>query len=123
MHLYILPHKGHFFQRKNTTVNIVHNNNNNNNIYNNNIVICMTHNRPDISLVLPNDKKAFLVDIAIPGDSRLSSKVLGKQTHYTNLKIEVEKLWSVKCVIVPIIFGALGSIPINLTKCLVYKLI
>jgi len=32
--------------------------------------------------------------------------------------IEVEKLWSVKCMIVPIILGALGSIPTNLTKCL-----
>jgi len=58
------------------------------------------------------------VDIAIPGDSRITSKVLEKQTHYTDLKIEVEKLWSVKCVIVPIIVGALGSIPANLTKCL-----
>ena len=70
----------------------------------------LTHTHPDITLVLPNDKKAFLVDIAIPGDSRLSSKILEKQTRYTDLKIEVEKLWSVKCMIVPIILGALGSI-------------
>jgi len=35
--------------------------------------------------------------------------VLEKQTRYTDLKVEVEKLWTVKCVIVPIIVGALGS--------------
>ena len=58
------------------------------------------------------------MDIAIPGDSRITSKVLEKQTRYTDLKIEVEKLWTVKCVIVPIVVGALGSVPANLTKCL-----
>ena len=78
----------------------------------------LAHNRPDITIVFPNNKKAFLVDIAIPGDSRLSSKLLEKQTRYTDLKIEIEKLWKVKCVIVPIVVGALGSIPANLTKCL-----
>ncbi|XP_065896095.1 uncharacterized protein [Dysidea avara] len=79
----------------------------------------LAHNRPDITIVFPNNKKAFLVDIAIPGDhSRLSSKVLEKQTRYTDLKIEIEKLWKVKRVIVTIVVGALGSIPANLTKCL-----
>ena len=48
----------------------------------------------------------------------MSSKVLQKQTRYTYLKIEIEKLWKVKCVIVPIVVGALGSVPANLTKCL-----
>ena len=77
----------------------------------------LAHNRPDITIVFPNNKKAFLVDIAIPRDPRLSSKVLEKQTPYT-LKIEIEKLWKVKCMIVPIVVGALDSIPVNLTKCL-----
>ena len=72
----------------------------------------LAHNRPDITVVFPNDKKAFLVDIAIPGDSRITSKVLEKQTRYTDLKIEVEKLWTVKCVIVPIVVGALGFVPV-----------
>jgi len=42
-----------------------------------------------------------MVDIAIPGDARCSSKE--KQICYIDLKIEVEKLWSIKCVVVPII--------------------
>jgi len=57
--------------------------------------------------------------IIFPGDSTLSSsKVLEKYTHYTDLKIEVDKLWTVKCFIVPIVVGVLGSNPLNLTKCL-----
>ena len=78
----------------------------------------LKHDRPDITVVFPNDQKAFLVDIGIPGDSKLPSKVLEKLTRYTDLKIEVEKLWTVKCFIVPVVVGTLGSIPLNLTKCL-----
>jgi len=78
----------------------------------------LPHNQPDITLVLLNEKKAFLVDVAIPGDSRLYSKVLEKQTKYTDLKIEVQKLWNVSCQIVPIVVGILGSIPQSLTECL-----
>ena len=44
--------------------------------------------------------------------------MLEKQTHYTDLKIEIKKLWTVKCVIVLIVVGALGSVPATLTKCL-----
>jgi len=77
------------------------------------------HNRPDITVVFPIDQKFFLIDIAIPGEG-LSSKVLEKHTCYTDLKIEVEKFWTVKCFIVPIVTGALGSISFNLTKCFEY---
>jgi len=59
------------------------------------------------------------VDVAIPGDSRLYSKVLEKQTKYTDLKIEIQNLWNVSCQIVPIVIGTLGSIPKSLTECLV----
>jgi len=58
----------------------------------------------------PNDRKVFLVDIAILGDSRLPLKVLEKQTCYTDLKIKIEKLWNVKCIMVLIIAGAFGYI-------------
>jgi len=53
----------------------------------------LIHNCLEIPLLILNGKKAFMVDIAIPGDAKCSLKE--KQTHYTDLKIEVEKLWSV----------------------------
>jgi len=43
----------------------------------------------NITVVFPNDQK---LDIAIARDSRLSSKVLEKQTRYSDLRIEPEKL-------------------------------
>ena len=46
----------------------------------------LQHSRPDITMVL---KQTNLIDIAIPGDSRLSQKVVEKQTKHVDLKIEV----------------------------------
>ena len=50
--------------------------------HNNNNCDSSSSNRPDMIIVFPNDKKAFLVDMAIPGDSRQPSKVLEKQICY-----------------------------------------
>ena len=60
--------------------------------------------------------EVYLIDIAIPGDSRLSQKVVEKQTKYVDLKIEVVRVWKCRKVsIIPIIVGALGSIPKDLS--------
>ena len=68
----------------------------------------LIHNRPDMMLIMKNEKKVFLIDVAIPGDSRLFHKFAEKQNKYVDLKIE---LWHFKVYIVPIIIGAIGSIP------------
>ena len=58
----------------------------------------------------------FLIDIAIPGDSHPSHKCTEKHTKYVDLKIEVARMWNFKKVaVVPIIIGALGSIPVGLS--------
>jgi len=56
------------------------------------------------------------IDIAIPGDSHLSHKCTEKHAKYVDLKIEVARMWnSQKVAVVPIIVGALGSIPVGLS--------
>ena len=52
----------------------------------------LQHNHPDITMVLKQTNEVYLLDISIPGDSRLS---LEKQTKYVGLKIEVAGVW--KC--------------------------
>jgi len=44
----------------------------------------------------------------IPGDSRLIAKVNEKMERYTDLKIELQRMWKVHVVIVPLIIGCLG---------------
>ena len=49
----------------------------------------LQHNRPDITYILKNNNEVFLIDIAIPGDSRLSHKFAEKHSKYIDLKVEV----------------------------------
>ena len=82
-------------------------NNNNNN--NNNA--SLRHDHPDITMVLKQTNEAYLIDIAIPGDSRLTQKVVEKQTKYMDLRIEITRVWNCRRVfVIPIVVGALGSI-------------
>ena len=74
------------------------------------------HNRPDIVCVDYLTSKSYLIDVAIPGDSRVKEKVSEKHQHYTDLKIEILKMWNIPDVILPVILGALGSILLCLGK-------
>ena len=60
----------------------------------------------------------FLIDVAIPGDSRISQTITEKQKKYVDLKMEISQLWQSTVHIVSIIVGALGSIPKNLESIL-----
>jgi len=49
---------------------------------------------PDIICVDFIKKHAFLIDIAIQGDSHIPQKINEKYQRYTDLKIEAQKMWS-----------------------------
>jgi len=68
-------------------------------------------------LVRKTSNEVYLIDVAIPGESRISQKTVEKHTKYVDLKIEVSRLWRAKkAFVVPIIIGALGSIPTDLSN-------
>ena len=69
----------------------------------------LPYNTPDITVVEP--KQVWLIDVAIPGDSRIELKEQEKLTKYQDLKIEVERLWEKKATVVPVVVGALGAVP------------
>ena len=73
-----------------------------------------THNIPDITVV--EKKQVWLIDVAIPGDSRIDQKDVEKITKYQDLKVEVERLWEKKATVVPVVIGALEAIPRDLVK-------
>ena len=50
----------------------------------------LAHNIPDITVV--EKKQVWLIDVAIPGDSRINQKEVKKITKYQDLKVEVERL-------------------------------
>jgi len=76
----------------------------------------LSHNRPDIVYISNRHKTAFLIDVAIPGDSRLAHKVNEKRDKYTDLKIEVQRMWNMRAVVMPLVIGTLGSVSVCLAE-------
>ena len=58
----------------------------------------------------------WLIDVAIPGNSRINHKEVEKITKYQDLKVEEERLWEKKATVVPVVIGALGATPRSLVK-------
>ena len=71
--------------------------------------------RPDIIVLNKETKECLIVDTAVPGDTRVNTKEDEKIEKYRDLCRELERLWRVKCRVVPVVVGALGTIPTRLS--------
>jgi len=83
----------------------VNNNNNNNN-----------NNRPAIIIKNKKEKTCTLLDVAIPADKSVVQKEAEKKFKYKSLCIEIQRMWNLKCTIVPVIIGANGIVTRSLRK-------
>ena len=73
--------------------------------------------RPDIILVEKKKRSAVIIDIAVPGDTRIVSKEEEKILKYQDLKREIKQVWNLTSVkVVPIVVGALGAVTVNFQK-------
>ena len=67
--------------------------------------------RPDIVLVDKMNKEVKIIDIAVPGDSRVKEKELEKMEKYQYLREEIGHVWQMRsATVVPVVIGALGVI-------------
>jgi len=76
----------------------------------------LAHNRPDITYMIKGENKTMFIEVAVPGDSRISHKMVEKKERYADLCILINKLWRTSATVVPIVIGALGSIPLGLVS-------
>jgi hypothetical protein len=67
-------------------------------------------NRPDIIIKNKKDKTCLLIDVAIPSDKDIIQKKAEKKLKHKNLSIEIQKMWNMKCFVVPVIIGATGIV-------------
>ena len=74
------------------------------------------HRRPGMIIIDKTSKKVQNVDFAIPADHRIEIYQQRKIENNQDLKRELQKLWNLKTSIVPIVIGALGTIPKSLEK-------
>jgi len=93
-----------------------HNNNNNNNNNNQDVHTDreVTANRPDIKFKNKKEKTCTLIDVAIPADRNIVQKETEKKLKCKSLCIEMQRMWNLKCTIVPVIIGATGIVTRNL---------
>ena len=70
--------------------------------------------RPDLVLVERSKKSCHIIDVAIPEDSGAKEKEAEKVEKYQNLARELRRMWEVKTKVVPVVLGALGTVPLPL---------
>ena len=54
--------------------------------------------------------------MAIPADRNVVQKEAGKKLKYKSLCMEMQRIWNLKCTIVPVIIGATGIVTRSLRK-------
>ena len=56
------------------------------------------------------------MDVAIPADRNVVQKEDEKKLKYKSLCIEIQRMWNLKCTIIPVIIGATGIVTGSLRK-------
>ena len=79
------------------------------------------HWKPDIVVMKKNTNKCLIIDVACLVDSNLILKRNEKMDNYSELRLEIARMWDKEALIVPIIIGALASIANDL-ECSLKKL-
>ena len=76
----------------------------------------VTANRPDIIIKNKKEKTCTLIDVAIPADRNVVQKEAENKLKYKSLSTEIQRMWNLKCTIVPVIIGATGIVTRSLKK-------
>jgi len=76
----------------------------------------VTVNRPDIIIKNKKGKICTLIDVAIPIDGNVVQKEAQEKLKYKSLCIEIQRMWNLKCTIMPVITGATGIVTRSLKK-------
>ena len=67
--------------------------------------------RPDIVFGDKRNREVKIIDIAVPGDSRVAEKELEKIEKYQMVREEIGHVWKMnKVTMIPVVIGALGVI-------------
>ena len=73
--------------------------------------------RPDIGAVNKAEKEIMIIDVAIPGDTRVCGKEREKIEKYSLLKDKIARLWQMKkFIMISIVVGSLETITTKFEK-------
>jgi len=72
------------------------------------------NNKPDI--IIRDNEKCVLIDVAISGDRNVIKKEAEKILKYKDPTIEIQPMWNVKTKVISVIIGATGTISKSFRK-------
>ena len=72
------------------------------------------HNRPDVVVVDKKERKWYCIDFSIPMDKNVVKKEDNKLEIYDILTQRIRSMYTVRSEIIPIVIGALGTVPTRL---------
>jgi hypothetical protein len=82
--------------------------------------VCITFaNRIIIIISIIKNKKdrtCLLIDVAIPSDKNVIQKETENKLKCKNVSIEIQRMWNVKCFVIPVIIGATGIVSKSVQK-------
>ena len=61
-------------------------------------------------LINYTEQAGLIINISVPRDENIQDKKLEKIDKYQSLKIELEQLWKVKIMVIPVVVGVLSAI-------------
>ena len=64
------------------------------------------NNKPDITIRDNEAGTCMLIDVAISGDRNMIKKEAEKILKYKDLRLEIQRMWKVKTMAIPVIIGA-----------------
>ena len=76
----------------------------------------ITGNRSVIITKNKKQKTCTLIDVAIPADRNVVQKEAEKKLKYKSLCIEIQRMWNLKCTVIPVIIRATGMVTRSLRK-------
>ena len=78
-------------------------------------------NRPDICLRNRKTNTCLLIDISCPADGNIGKKHAEKLAKYSDLRVEISRMWHCRTLVVPVVLGALGTVHAGIRSSRVLK--
>ena len=70
----------------------------------------ITANRPDIIVKDSVNSTCKLIDMTVPSDRNIALKEIEKKSKYKDLEVEIQRIWQMKTIVLPVVIGALGTV-------------
>ena len=70
----------------------------------------ITANRPDIIVKVSVNFTCKLIDMTVPSDRNIALKETENKSKYKELELDVQRMWHMKTVVIPVVVRALGSV-------------